>query len=96
MWLLTASSQEIRLASFVPSHSSIVAAVGLIIEPEGMTDGVNLLTYQDAEHAVEIIKRVVESQDERQTMANRAYSAVRNHYSKDEQWRAFQKLVAEV
>lgn len=62
--------------------------------PSGMTDGQTIVTYRSPEHAVELIKRLLESSRERLQIARAGHEMISTCYSKEAQWKRFEALVA--
>jgi Glycosyl transferases group 1 len=62
--------------------------------PEGMVDGQTIATYSSPEHAVSLVKRLLEGSEERLRVARTGHEMVSTHYSKEVQWKRFEELVA--
>jgi spore maturation protein CgeB len=61
--------------------------------PRGMTDGVTMMTYTNAESALSCIGKLLDSSELRQSLADAGNQMVRQEYSKAQQFRLFQELV---
>jgi len=64
--------------------------------PEGMDDGVTMVTYSSPEQAVEKIRMLLESAEPRSTIARAGYEMLSTRYSKEVQWKRFEALVASI
>jgi hypothetical protein len=62
--------------------------------PDGMVPGETLCTYDDAEGAVEQIRRLLDDAGTRIRIASAGQQMLSQRYSKEAQWAAFQVLVA--
>ena len=61
--------------------------------PEGMSDGVTMLTYADPHQAVEEITTALITPDSLHNLVVNGNRLVQTLYSKDRQWQSFQHLV---
>jgi hypothetical protein len=61
--------------------------------PEGMRDGETLMIYRSPEHAVEQIKYLLSSVEDRTKIARAGHRMVTNVYSKARQWERFERLM---
>ena len=61
--------------------------------PEGMVDGETMLTYSGPQQAVGTIEAALRRPELVTELAANGHRAIRAHYSKVRQWRAFQELV---
>jgi hypothetical protein len=61
--------------------------------PEGMRDGETLMIYRSPEHAVEQIKYLLSSAEDRTKIARAGQRMVTDVYSKARQWERFERLV---
>jgi hypothetical protein len=62
--------------------------------PTGMQDGETLVAYSSPSQARELVERVLSDWSCYQEVARRAHRMVRALYSKEHQWREFQRLVS--
>jgi hypothetical protein len=62
--------------------------------PDGMVRESTICTYSSAAEAVTVVKRALELWPLSKVIADRAYSMVKERYSKEAQWKSFQRLVA--
>jgi len=63
------------------------------IYPEGMVDGQSMLTYADPREAANVISQVLADPTRLAELAAVGLVSMRQHYSKQKQWLAFEKLV---
>ena len=61
--------------------------------PLGMNPGVNLVTYSSPEVAVELIRKLLENDDQRLGIAKAGNELISLEYSKMRQWERFISLV---
>lgn len=61
--------------------------------PEGMISGVNLVTYSSPEVAVELIRKLLENDDQRLRIATAGNELISKDYSKTRQWERFITLI---
>ncbi len=61
--------------------------------PEGMVDGQTMLTYADPREAANVISQVLADPTRLAELAASGLAAMRQHYGKQKQWLAFEKLV---
>ena len=61
--------------------------------PEGMVDGQSMLNYADPHHAVNLISHALTDPARLTEVAAAGLASMREHYSKQKQWLAFEKLV---
>ena len=64
--------------------------------PEGMKDGKTIATYNSPEQAVHKIKSLLEDSEERLRVARGGHEMVSSRYSKENQWKRFETLVASI
>jgi hypothetical protein len=62
--------------------------------PEGMVDGVTMLTYSDPNQAARVIKAAFRTPGRIAELAANGYRVMITRYNKDQQWQAFRELVA--
>lgn len=60
--------------------------------PAGMTDGLTIATYDDADDAVRQVLCLLEATETRQRIARDGHEMLSQRYSKDAQWAAFKAL----
>jgi hypothetical protein len=61
--------------------------------PPGFESGENMSTYETPDDAVQLISSTLDNWEARKELALRGRAMIRDRYSKDEQWKAFQRLV---
>jgi spore maturation protein CgeB len=61
--------------------------------PQGMTDGVNMLTYNNLAEAVSTIADALHRPDDIDRLARCGFEMISTRYSKANQWHDFQVLV---
>ena len=61
--------------------------------PQGMTDGVNMLTYNNVAEAVSTIADALQRPDDIDRLAHCGFEMISTRYSKSNQWQDFQVLV---
>lgn len=64
------------------------------IYPEGMTDGVTMVTYSDETEILGAIKTLLGQPARLQEIRSAGHKMIRSHYSKERQWTRFQEIVA--
>lgn len=64
--------------------------------PEGMSDGVTMVTYNSPEHALRQIKTLLDDPNHRSSIAQAGHGMISTHYSKEVQWKRFEALVASI
>lgn len=64
--------------------------------PDGMVNGETLCTYNDADDAIEQIRLLLDDVETRIRIASAGQQMLSQRYSKEAQWTAFQKLVADI
>jgi hypothetical protein len=64
--------------------------------PEGMEDGRTIVTYASPEQAVSKVRMLLEATEERLSLARAGHEMVKTRYSKEDQWKRFEALVASV
>jgi Glycosyl transferases group 1 len=62
--------------------------------PDGMQNGVNMLTYTSPQNLVEVIRAILANEPERQKLASAGLELARGTYGKKAVWENFRKLVA--
>jgi spore maturation protein CgeB len=66
------------------------------IYPNGLYDGEHFSVYKDVADLEEKILYLLNNKCERERIANNGAATVRANYSKEQQWKCFQKIVGEV
>jgi hypothetical protein len=61
--------------------------------PEGMVDGVTMLTYSDPKQAARVIKAAFSTPGRVAELAANGHRVMLTRYNKEQQWQAFQELV---
>ena len=61
--------------------------------PSGMAVGQSMLDYTNASDAVKVISRVLAHPEQHKAVAANGWNSIRTHYSKRQQWVAFERLV---
>lgn len=62
--------------------------------PPGMKDGVNMLTYTTPQNLIDVIRRILANEPERQRLASEGLKLARSTYGKQAVWDNFKNLVA--
>jgi hypothetical protein len=61
--------------------------------PDGFVDGKTMVTYSSAQQIPELVKRLIEDTSLSTSIAEAGYAMVKERYSKERQWLAFQALI---
>ena len=64
--------------------------------PDGMRDGSTMLTYRSSEHALSLIKALLEDPERLSGIAQAGHRMLSTRYSKEAQWKLFEMLVASI
>jgi spore maturation protein CgeB len=64
------------------------------IYPPGMKDGVNMLTYTTPQNLIDVIKRILANESERQRLASEGLKLARTTYGKQAVWDQFKSVLA--
>jgi glycosyltransferase involved in cell wall biosynthesis len=85
---------NMRCFEALGSGSLLLSDAGNYIE--GMRDGQTLVAYDSAEHAVSLIKELLEDSEKRLKIARAGHEMVSTRYSKEVQWKRFEELVSSI
>jgi glycosyltransferase involved in cell wall biosynthesis len=64
--------------------------------PDGMNDGKTITTYKSPEHAVQQVEALLDAPEKRIAIARAGHEMISTRYSKELQWKRFEKLVASI
>jgi hypothetical protein len=64
--------------------------------PDGMSDGQTIMTYRSPDHAVQLVKGLLDDSRKRLAVARTGHEMISTRYSKEVQWERFEALVASI